>query len=76
VHDFTFSQQVVSFPVFAIVLVPLHREACRRNGNAVSRLKLLKEYSDTNHKKLWDEVCIALIENWNGLAHSAIIEKC
>jgi hypothetical protein len=32
-------------------------------------LKSMKEYSDTNHKKkLWEEVCIALIENWNGLA--------
>jgi hypothetical protein len=32
-------------------------------------LKSLKEYSDTNHKKkLWEEVCTDLIENWNGLA--------
>jgi hypothetical protein len=30
-------------------------------------LKSLKEYSDTNHKKLWEEMCAALIENWNGL---------
>jgi hypothetical protein len=32
-------------------------------------LKSMKEYSDTNHKKkLWEEVCTALIGNWNGLA--------
>jgi hypothetical protein len=32
-------------------------------------LKSMKEYSDTNHKKkFWEEVCTALIENWNGLA--------
>jgi hypothetical protein len=31
-------------------------------------LKSLKEYSDTNHKKLWEEVCTDFIENWNGLA--------
>jgi hypothetical protein len=31
-------------------------------------LKSLKEYSDTNHKKLWEEMCAALTENWNGLA--------
>jgi hypothetical protein len=32
-------------------------------------LKSLKEYSDINHKKkLWEEVCTALIGNWNGLA--------
>jgi hypothetical protein len=32
-------------------------------------LKSLKEYSDTNHKKkLWEEVCTDLIENWNVLA--------
>jgi hypothetical protein len=32
-------------------------------------LKSLKEYSDINHKKkLWEEVCTALNENWNGLA--------
>jgi hypothetical protein len=32
-------------------------------------LKSLKEYSDTNHKKrLWEDVCTALIENRNGLA--------
>jgi hypothetical protein len=31
-------------------------------------LKSLKEYPDTNHKKLWEEVCTAMIENWNGLA--------
>jgi hypothetical protein len=31
-------------------------------------LKSMKEYSDTNHKtKFWEEVCTALIENWNGL---------
>jgi hypothetical protein len=29
----------------------------------------MKEYSDTNNKKkFWEEVCTALIENWNGLA--------
>jgi hypothetical protein len=31
-------------------------------------LKSMKEYSDTNHKKLWEEVCTALIETWNVLA--------
>jgi hypothetical protein len=32
-------------------------------------LKSVKEYSNTNHKKkFWEEVCTALIENWNGLA--------
>jgi hypothetical protein len=32
-------------------------------------LKSMKEYSDTNHKKkFWEEVCTAMIENWNGLA--------
>jgi hypothetical protein len=32
-------------------------------------LKSTKEYSDTKHKKkLWEEVCTALIENWNDLA--------
>jgi hypothetical protein len=32
-------------------------------------LKPLKGYSDTNHKKkLREEVCTALIENWNGRA--------
>jgi hypothetical protein len=31
-------------------------------------LKSMKEYSDTNHKKLWEEEYIALIENWNVLA--------
>jgi hypothetical protein len=30
-------------------------------------LKSMKEYSDTNHKKkFWEQVCTALIENWNG----------
>jgi hypothetical protein len=32
-------------------------------------LKSLKEYSDTNHKKkLWEEVCTDLIENWKDLS--------
>jgi hypothetical protein len=32
-------------------------------------LKPLKKYSNTNHKKkLWEEVCTDLIENWHGLA--------
>jgi hypothetical protein len=39
-----------------------------KKGTAVY-LKSAKEYSDTNHKKkFWEEVCTALIENWNGLA--------
>jgi hypothetical protein len=32
-------------------------------------LKSLKEYSDSNYKKkLWEEVCTSLIENWNILS--------
>ncbi|XP_023706828.1 uncharacterized protein LOC111864070 [Cryptotermes secundus] len=44
-------------------------------------LKSHKEYSDINYKKLWEEVCTALIENWNGFTpeekktEGAIIQK-
>lgn len=32
-------------------------------------MKSHQEYSDNNEKKkLWEEVCTTVIENWNGLA--------
>jgi hypothetical protein len=45
-----------------------HRESYGSGKPASSLLKSLKEYSDISHKKLWQEVCTALIENGNGLA--------
>jgi hypothetical protein len=75
VHDLTFSQQGVFFPA----CLPA-RASCNMWDQSIVKLieevekwpalylKSLKEYSDTNHKKLWEEVCTALIENWNGLA--------
>jgi hypothetical protein len=72
----TFSQQGVFFlPVFALALVATCGiKASRSLIEEVEKrpalyLKSLKEYSDINHKKkLWEEVCTDLIENWNGLA--------
>jgi hypothetical protein len=76
VHDLTFSQQGVFFPACIRA-----RASCSMWDQSIEKLieevekrpglylKSLKEYSDTNHKKkLWEEVCTDLIENWNGLA--------
>jgi hypothetical protein len=75
VHDLTFSQQGVYFPAcfhassscntWDQSIETLIEEVEKRPA---LYLKSLKEYSDTSHKKLWEEVCTDLIENWNGLA--------
>jgi hypothetical protein len=75
VHDLNFSQQGAFFPA----CLPA-RASCstwdQNTENLIEEvekrpalyLKTMKEYSDTNHKKkLWEEECTALIENWNGL---------
>jgi hypothetical protein len=75
-HDLTFSQQGVLFPA----CLPA-RASCNMWDQSTEKLieevekrpalylKSMKDYSDTNHKKkLWEEACTALIENWNGLA--------
>jgi hypothetical protein len=75
VHVLTFSQQGVFFPA----CLPA-RTSCNMWDQSTGKLieevekrpalyfKSMKEYSDTNHKKKWEEVGTALIENWNGLA--------
>jgi hypothetical protein len=74
VHDLTFSQQGVYFPacfpassscnIWDQSIEKLIEELEKRPA---LYLKSLKEYSDTNHKKkLWEELCTDLIENWNG----------
>jgi hypothetical protein len=76
VHDLTFSQQGVFFPacLLASTSCNMWDQSTEKLIEAVEKrpalyLKSVKDYSDTNHKKkLWVEVCTALIENWNGLS--------
>jgi hypothetical protein len=76
VHDLTFSQQGVYFPACFRA-----SSSCNMWDQSIGKLieevkkrpalylKSLKEYPDANHKKkLWEEMCTDLIENWNGLA--------
>lgn len=38
--------------------------------------KSLKEYSDANlKKKLWEEVCVAIVDNWTNLQNKEKIEQ-
>jgi hypothetical protein len=57
VHDLTFSQQGVLFPACFRA-----RASCNMWDQSIE--KLIEEVE--NHKKLWEEVCTDLIENWNG----------
>jgi hypothetical protein len=76
IHDLTYGQQGVFFPG----CLPA-RASCNMRDQGIEKFiekvekrpalyfKSLKGYSHTNHKKkCWEEVCTALIENWNGLA--------
>lgn len=39
-------------------------------------LKNLNDYMDRNlKKKLWEEVCAAIFENWNGISSNIVIHS-